>query len=196
MPKQGLSEIICIIDRSGSMLSIKNDAIGGFNAFLQAQKELPGDAKLTLILFNQKYDIIHDGKPIKEVPNLNTKSYYPTGNTALYDAVGRAIDTVGERLANTAEENRPEKVIVAILTDGEENSSREYSQEKIHEMIKHQKEVYSWEVVFLAANIDAVATAKSLGIQQKDAFAFVATGAGVRSAYTDMSRSISDYRTK
>jgi uncharacterized protein YegL len=194
--KQGLSEIICVVDRSGSMGSIKNDAIGGFNTFLQAQQELPGDAKLTLILFNDKYYIIHDGTPIKEVKNLNSKTYIPTGNTALYDAVGRAIDTVGARLANTPEENRPEKVIVAILTDGEENSSREYRLEQINEMIKHQKEVYSWEVVFLAANMDAVATAQTLGIQAKDAFNFVATGKGVRAAYSDMSRSVSQYRTK
>jgi uncharacterized protein YegL len=194
--KQGLSEIICVVDRSGSMGPIKNDAIGGFNTFLQAQKELPGDAKLTLILFNQGYDIVHDGTPIKEVKNLNSKNYVPSGNTALYDAVGRAIDTVGGRLANTPEEERPEKVIVAILTDGEENSSKEYHLARINEMITHQKEVYNWEVVFLAANMDAVATAQTLGIQSKDAFNFVATGKGVRSAYVDMSRSVSAYRIK
>jgi uncharacterized protein YegL len=196
MPKAGLSEIVVVVDRSGSMSAIKMDAIGGFNSFLQTQKELPGDAKFTLILFNHEYKIIHDGVPIKEVPNLNTKSYYPTGNTALYDAVGRAIDSVGERLANTPEEERPEKVIVAILTDGEENSSKEYKQAKINEMIKHQKEVYSWEFVFLAANIDAVETAKSIGIDVKDAFGFVATGMGVRSAYRGLSDTVGSYRTK
>jgi uncharacterized protein YegL len=193
--KSGLSEIICVVDRSGSMGTIKNDAIGGFNTFLEAQQELPGDAKFTLILFNHKYDTIYNGTPIKEVKKLTSRAYITDGNTALYDAVGRAIDTVGVRLANTPEEDRPEKVIVAILTDGEENSSREYNLEQINNMIKHQKEVYSWEVVFLAANIDAVATAQTLGIQAKDAFNFVATGKGVRAAYGDMSRSVSQYRT-
>jgi len=194
--KSGLSEIICVVDRSGSMGAIRSDAIGGFNTFLQTQKDLPGDAKFTLILFNDSYDIVYDGAPIKEVKNLISKTYVPRGNTALYDAVGRAIDTVGLRLANTPEEERPEKVIVAILTDGEENSSKEYSLQRINEMIKHQKEVYSWEVVFLAANMDAVAAAQTLGIQSKDAFSFVATGKGIRSAYKDMSRSVSQYRTK
>lgn len=196
MPKQGLSEIVCVVDKSGSMEAIKTDAIGGFNAFLQSQKELPGDAKLTLIMFNNEYTIVYDGKPIKDVKPLNGKTYFPNGNTALYDAIGRAIDSVGERLSNTPEDERPEKVIIGILTDGEENSSREYRLEKINEMITLQKEVYSWEVVFLAANIDAVAVAQTLGIHSKDAFNFSATGAGVRSAYADMSRSISGYRTK
>ena len=148
--KQGLSEIICIIDRSGSMGIIKNDAIGGFNTFLEEQKKLPGEATLTYIQFDTEYEVVHENKPLKDVQPINGSIYIPRGRTALLDAVGKTIDATGRRLANTPEENRPEKIIVAILTDGEENASHQYNLSKIKEMIKHQKEKYSWEFIFLA----------------------------------------------
>jgi uncharacterized protein YegL len=194
--KEGLSEIICVIDSSGSMKLIKNDAIGGFNSFLNEQKKLPGEATLTLIQFNTDYEVIHENKPLSDVSPINDKDYIPRGSTALLDAIGKAVDSTGRRLANTPEENRPEKVIVAILTDGKENASTSYDLSKIKDMIRHQKEKYSWEFIFLGANQDAFAEAAKIGIDSKDTLNFAATDDGIRSAYSDMSNSISTYRKK
>ncbi|REL37882.1 VWA domain-containing protein [Rhodohalobacter sp. SW132] len=194
--KEGLSEIICIIDASGSMKLIKNDAIGGFISFLDEQKKLPGDATLTLIQFNTDYDVIHENKPLSEVNPIRDKDYIPTGSTALLDAVGKAIDSTGRRLASTSEEHRPEKVIVAILTDGEENASTSYDLPTIKDMIRHQKEKYSWEFIFLGANQDSFAEAAKIGIESKDTINFAATDDGIRTAYSEMSNSITTYRKK
>ncbi|MDZ7757220.1 vWA domain-containing protein [Rhodohalobacter sp.] len=138
--KEGLAEIICIIDRSGSMGLIKRDAIAGFNTFLEEQKKLPGEATLTLIQFNTESEVIHENKPLSEVNPISNKDYIPSGSTALFDAIGKAIDSTGRRLANTPEENRPEKVIVAILTDGQENASKTFNLRIINDMIRHQRE--------------------------------------------------------
>ena len=189
-----LSEIICIVDRSGSMDAIRSDAIGGFNTFLSDQKQQPGDATLSLVLFNHEYKLVHDNVNIAKAPKLTEKSYQPQGMTALLDAVGRTIDAVGERLSDTPEADRPGKVIVAILTDGLENASREYSRGKVAEMIQHQRDKYSWEFIFLAANQDAIASARSIAIDAQDAFAFQATGAGVRHAQVRMSDEVSRRR--
>ncbi len=178
------------------MGSIRNDAIGGFNTFLEEQKKLPGEATLTYIQFDTEYEVIHENKPLKDVQPINEKCYVPRGSTALLDAIGKTVEAAGRRLSNTPEENRPEKVIVAILTDGEENASRQYSLPKIKEMIKHQKEKYSWEFIFLGANQDAFAEAMKIGIDTKDAFSFSATGIGVKEAHADMSRCVKQYRTQ
>src|SRR5574343_68862 len=138
--KKGLSEIVCVIDRSGSMRSIVNDAIGGLNTFIESQKNVPGEANMTIVLFDHEYLVSHNGVNIKLVQPFTTDTYVPRGTTALLDAIGRAITTVGERLNNTKEEDKPEKVIVAILTDGYENASREYTNSKINEMINHQRD--------------------------------------------------------
>jgi uncharacterized protein YegL len=191
-----LSEIVCIVDRSGSMDAIRSDAIGGFNSFLNEQKKEPGDATLSLVLFNHEYALVHDNVNIAEVPPLDGKTYVPQGMTALLDAIGRTLDSVGQRLSQTPEAKRPRKVIVAILTDGLENASREYSRGKVSEMIKHQREVYSWEFIFLAANQDAIASAKSISIGAKDAVAFQSTGEGIRSAHAVMSREVARRRRK
>ena len=135
--KEGLTEIISIVDRSGSMQSILDDAIGGFNTFLAAQQRQPGEAKLSLILFDHEYQVVHQAVDIQQVEPLNQDTYVPRGSTALLDAVGKTIDAVGERLAATAESERPSQVIVSILTDGYENASQTYSKPKVAEMIKH-----------------------------------------------------------
>ncbi|WP_340107038.1 hypothetical protein [Rhodohalobacter sp. 8-1] len=194
--KEGLSEIICIIDASGSMKLIEQDPIGGFNTFLDEQKTLPGEATLTLIQFNTDYKIVHENKPLGEVDPIGDKDYIPRGSTALLDAIGKALDSTGRRLANTPEENRPEKVIVAILTDGQENASISYNLATINDMIRHQKETYSWEFIFLGANQDAFAEAAKIGIDSKDTLNFASTGDGIRTAYNEMSDSISTYRNK
>ena len=191
-----LTEIACVIDRSGSMETVASDAIGGFNSFLKAQQELPGEARLTLVLFDDKYDLVHDAVPIGGASPLTSKSYVPGGTTALLDAVGRTVDAIGARLARMPEPERPGKVIVVILTDGHENASRTYTYERVAEMIKHQQEVYGWEFVFLAANQDAIASAGRLSIGAQDAIGFAATHEGVHVAYAAMSNTISERRQR
>jgi uncharacterized protein YegL len=189
-----LVEIACIVDRSGSMGAITSDAIGGFNVFLAAQKAEPGSARFTLVLFDHEYEVVHEGVSINDVRDLTAHTYQPRGTTALLDAVGRTIDAIGARLAKTPEADRPHKVIVAILTDGMENASCDYTYEKVAQMIEHQRNVYGWEFVFLAANQDAIASAGKLSIAANDAINFQATGEGVRHAYAAMSSTVSERR--
>jgi hypothetical protein len=177
-----LTEIAYILDRSGSMSPLVEDAIGGFNTFLANQKALPGRANFSLVLFDHEYVPAYDGVDIQSVPPLTRMTYAPRGTTALLDAVGRTIDQVGARLAATPEAERPSKVIIAIFTDGLENASTDYRPDRIAAMIRHQQEVYAWEFLFLAANQDAIATARAFSIPAAHAFNVVATGEGVRNA--------------
>jgi uncharacterized protein YegL len=194
--KEGFTEIICVIDRSGSMMQLRSDAVGGMNSFLTEQKAVPGEANLTLVFFNHEYQLVYDGKSLREVPVLSDADYVPQGTTALLDAVGRAIDDVGNRLANTPEEQRPDKVLVAIMTDGLENASRDYTRARVAEMIKHQQEQYNWEFLFLAANMDAFAEAQSLNIPKMNAQNFAATRDGTRTAYNNLNQRTTAYRTR
>ena len=194
--KEKYHEIICIIDRSGSMEAIKSDAIGGFNSFIEGQRKLEGEAALTLVLFNDGYKIVYDRKDLQTVPFLNDTTYVPGGTTAMLDAIGRTIDSVGERLSNTPEKDRPEKVIVSILTDGLENDSKEYTYEQIGARIKRQKEKYNWDFIFLAANQDAVESAKKISIDKNDAVDFEATPDGITDALYSMNKMMYDKRMK
>ncbi|MBX7246551.1 MAG: VWA domain-containing protein [Candidatus Sumerlaeaceae bacterium] len=178
-----LTEIVCIVDRSGSMESVRTDAMGGFNAFLASQKSLPSEARLTLVLFDHEYNLVHDGLSLQQVSPLTETTYVPRGRTALFDAIGRTIDDVGRRLAATTEAERAGKIIVAILTDGLENASTKYSQVRVADMISRQRETYAWEFVFLAANQDAILAAEQLSIDAQDAVAFPASPEGVRAAF-------------
>ncbi len=184
------TEIICILDRSGSMQNIKNDAIGGFNSFVDQQKKDNGEAKLSLYLFDDQYDIIYEGKDLKEVETLTEKVYFPRNSTALYDAIGRTINTIGARFAQTKEEERPDKVIFLIITDGEENSSKEFKQEQIKDMIEHQKSVYSWQFIFVGANQDSVLAAKNIGISSNNSMFFASTSASVNQTFGNLSKSV------
>lgn len=157
-----LTEIIIVSDRSGSMSSCREEAENGINRFIDEQKAHPGEARLTFVEFDEKYDIVHDGKPIKEVPHY---SLIPRGWTALHDAMGKAISTVGERLAKLSEADRPGLVVCVISTDGMENASREFKPAQIASMVKEQTEKYSWQFQFLGANIDTIATCSSLEIK-------------------------------
>ena len=156
-----LTDITMIVDRSGSMASIKSDAEGGINTFVELQKQEPGEALLTLVQFDTHYEFVHSGIPIKQVPAF---TLVPRGGTALLDAVGRAINETGARLAAMDEAQRPGLVVVVIVTDGEENSSCEFRREQIRAMIELQQTVYKWQFTFLAANQDAFAEGASLGI--------------------------------
>lgn len=160
--KKGLTEIVLVVDKSGSMASVRNKTISGLKEFLTTQKQLPGSALLTLITFSDRYSVDIDGKNLTEINESVFDKYVTAGLTALYDAIGVAIDSVGKRLAATPEDDRPEKVMVVILTDGEENSSKEYGLDLIKDMIDRQKQIYSWEFVFLGADIDAMATGDKL----------------------------------
>lgn len=165
-------EIICIIDKSGSMEPRRADAIGGFNRFLEDQKKIGTNARLTLVLFDDKRDVVYSGKEISHVKPLDAFSYAPGGSTALLDAVGYTIDRVGDRLSAMHENERPRKVIVAILTDGEENASREYTIGQVSRMIEHQRHKYNWEFFFLGANANVWTTAHQLNIPKSNAFMY------------------------
>lgn len=195
---ENLTEIACIIDRSGSMGHQMTDAIGGFNKFVENQKKEPGEANLTLVTFDTAYDVVHDGLNLKEVPELTEKTCFARGATALLDAVGKTINTVGSRLKNMRGQDRPGKVIVVITTDGEENSSREFSTKQIQDMIAHQKDVYNWEFVYMgvseedfsARNIDL------MGVHNfaPDRMSRSLGSSGLAGAYTNLCSTVSSYR--
>ncbi len=159
--RSDLTDVTLVIDRSGSMQAIRDDAEGGVNAFLQEQAKQPGEALLTLVQFDTEYEFVHRGMPIKDVPPYKL---VPRGNTALLDAVGRAINETGERLGKMAEENRPGLVVFVITTDGQENSSKEFTKAQIKEMVERQQSQYKWQFTFLGANQDAFAEAGGIGI--------------------------------
>jgi len=205
--KKDLTEIVAILDKSGSMQSVRNDALGGINSFIEEQKKVPGEALFTLVLFDAYIHVKYSGIDIKKIDVLKEREYTPGGSTALLDAIGKTIDDVGERLANTPESQRPEKVIVAILTDGEENAScilsdaedakgnkvRKYTKETINKRISLQRDVYKWEFIFLAANQDAIQAGNELGILNSAGYVSDSVGTGL--AYRALSKVVGGYRS-
>ena len=185
--KKGYTEIIAIIDKSGSMHPIKSDSIGGVNSFIESQKEQEGTANLTLVLFNTEVETIYESEDIKNIKGLNATSYIPNGMTAMNDAIGISINKLGLKLSKMKEEDRPENVIVAILTDGQENSSMEFSGEAVKSLIKEQTEKYNWEFIFLAANQNAVESGAGIGIPKERCMEYSADSKGMNNAYTSMS---------
>lgn len=192
--KENLTELVFILDRSGSMSGLEEDTIGGFNSMLDKQKEEKGDAFVTTVLFDNKYELLHDRKDIKNIRPISKKEYYVRGTTALLDAIGIAINNIGQALSNTNDNQRPDKVMFVIITDGMENSSTEYSFDKVKEMIEHQKSKYSWDFIFLGANIDAVKTAASFGIAEDRATNFVSDSKGTELNYKVVSEAVSCFR--
>jgi len=189
-----LTEIAFILDRSGSMSPIRDQAISGFNHFLADQVKEPGEARLTLVLFDTEYLVPVAATPLRHVAPLDTTTYVPRNSTALLDAIGRTIDELGERLANTPEADRPGQVIVAILTDGEENSSTRFSWSDISDRIRHQREKYNWRFLFLGANQDAIATAARMNIHRADAATYEASTTGYAASTRSISRKTSALR--
>ena len=187
--RKDLTDITMVVDRSGSMASIKSDAEGGINTFVDQQKQEPGEALLTLVQFDTLYEFVHSGTPIKQVPPYQLQ---PRGSTALLDAVGRAINETGNRLAAMDETQRPGLVVFVIVTDGQENSSREFNRAQIRQMIEHQQTAFRWQFTFLAANQDAFAEGASLGIAA-DGIAQWATGKA-RSTYDVAAQKLSRMR--
>src|SRR5271166_2365178 len=168
MTRENFTSINVIIDASGSMQHLTHDTIGSFNGFLAEQRAVPGEAAFTLCKFNTDYCLVHDFVKLASVPALDTTVYAPEGGTALLDAMGTTIDSVGSKLAAMPEEERPSKVIFLVITDGHENSSHRYTSAQIKEMVEHQKDKYNWEFVFMGANIDAIAAGTNLGVSMQN----------------------------
>ena len=181
--RENLTEMVFVLDRSGSMESLTADTIGGFNELIEKQKKIEGDAYVTTVLFDHEYELLHEHVALKDVAPLTDREYFARGSTALLDAVGRTINTVGARLATMPEEERPAHVVFVITTDGMENASCEYTAKQVREMVEHQQQKYSWQFVFLGANMDAVSEAGKLGISAKYAANFTPTGRGVNRMY-------------
>lgn len=190
---KNLTEVVFLLDRSGSMAGLERDTIGGFNGFVKRQSEAEGKTLVTTVLFDDRYEVLSQGAAAEEV-KLTEKEYYVRGCTALLDAVGKSIVEVGHRLANTSEDQRPGSVIFAITTDGLENASCEFSYGKIKEMIKHQQEKYRWEFIFMGANIDVAQEADNLGISAENAYNFEATEEGVEMMYAKMCEAVTEIR--
>jgi hypothetical protein len=188
-----LTEIVFLLDRSGSMGGLESDTIGGFNAFIEKQRQLEGETIVTAVLFDDRYEILWNGIDAHKV-KLTDKEYYVRGCTALLDAVGKTILDVGHRLSQISKDERPGKVIFVITTDGLENASREFTYEKVKELIKHQQEKYCWEFIFLGANIDAAKEANSIGIAMDNAYNFEASKNGVENMYCVVSEAVTEKR--
>lgn len=188
------TDITIILDRSGSMESVKSDTIGGFNSFLSEQQKVSGEASISLVQFDDQYEDVYTDEDINSADNLTEETFQPRGMTALYDAVGRTINSVGQRLAGTDERERPDKVVFVILTDGFENASKEFSAVKINKMISEQKEKYSWEFIFIGANQDAVLSAKAIGIGADAALTYAANTKGTEAAFDSMAKNVAKYR--
>ena len=188
------TEIIFVIDASGSMSNLVGDTIGGFNGFIESQKALDGKATLTTVLFDSNWKILHDGVDIHEVKPMTTSDYITGGMTAMLDAIGEIINRVQDRHDELGEE-KPENVLFVITTDGEENSSRKFKKCQIEKMIKHQTNGHGWKFMFLGANMDAVKEAESIGITRDFATNYDYTAKGVSDSWTTMSYTTSAVRT-
>ena len=192
MADDRVTEIACIVDQSGSMYPVKADAIGGFNQFLDEQRELEGRANLTLTLFNHQIENVWTSMSVEEVDQLTEESYSPDGMTALMDAVGETLQRLDERLDQR--DARPDRVIVLILTDGKENASRRFRRRQIADMIERRETERDWEFVFWGANIDAARVAGQMNIDEGNVSRFEATGEGLEQAFGEMSRMTKDFR--
>ena len=189
-----LTHLLFILDRSGSMAAMADDAIHGFNSFLQDQLHEPGDARLTLVLFDDQYEVPCNNVPLVEALPLDHRSFVPRGTTALLDATARAIDELGTTLSSLPESDRPGTVIVAILTDGYENASHRFTWRDVSRRIRHQSKHYQWQFLFLGANQDAIATAAQIGIQSHNTATWVADQHGTAASMKSISRKSSAVR--
>jgi hypothetical protein len=192
--KENYTDINIVLDRSGSMHSVKSDTIGGFDTFLSEQQSAPGEAAITLIQFDDAYESVYRAISIKEAKPLDDKTFVPRGSTALLDAIGRTIHDTGKRLESMSESDKPAKIVFVVITDGHENASKEYSTAKVNEMIQHQRDVYGWEFVFLGANQDAITSAAAIGISVANAMTYASNSAGVRTSFRALSANMASLR--
>ncbi|MBR2894801.1 MAG: VWA domain-containing protein [Oscillospiraceae bacterium] len=189
-----MTELVFILDRSGSMSGLESDTIGGFNSMIEKQKREEGTAVVSTVLFNSESVVIHDRLPLSKVPHMTEEEYFPQGCTALLDAVGGAIHHIGNIHKYARKEDVPEKTMFIITTDGYENASNHYDYEKVRKMIERQTEKYGWEFIFLGANIDAVAEAKRFGIREDRAVNYHADALGTALNYEVISEAVCSFR--
>jgi uncharacterized protein YegL len=192
--KTNITELVFILDKSGSMAGLESDTIGGYNAMLKKQQEEQGDVIVTTVLFDDNFELLHDRVNIKGIKPITEKDYFVEGSTALLDAIGKTIHRIGNVQRNAWEDQRADKVMFIITTDGMENASSEYTYEKIKNMIERQKGKYGWEFIFMRANIDAISTAAKFGIESDRAVNYKADGEGTRLNYETVSSVVSDLR--
>lgn len=185
--------IVCILDRSGSMSGIIDDAIGGFNEFLNKQKKLDDDATMSVVLFDDRYEMLYNNVDLREVKKMTRDVWSPRGMTALYDAIGRTINDVDNELKKLKKKNRPDKILVAIVTDGQENSSTEYDHSDIQKLIK-KKEKDDWQFVYLGANQDAFSVGTYLGFAGGNTFSYTNTSTGNYQMFGSLSNATTKYR--
>ncbi|HKL10024.1 MAG TPA: vWA domain-containing protein [Clostridia bacterium] len=194
--KKDLTELVFILDRSGSMSGLERDTIGGFNEMIGKQKAGEGNALVTTVLFDDEYELLHDRVDLGELVPLSDEDYFVRGTTALLDAVGKTISRITDAQRRTAEEKRAERVMFVITTDGMENASREYGYEKVRKMVEYQKSEFGWEFIFLGANIDAVAEAVRFGIGKNRAANFRADSTGTSKSFYSLGEAVSNFREK
>jgi hypothetical protein len=180
--KENRTRIAIILDRSGSMQSVREATISGFNQFIRSQREQPGEVTVKLVQFDDQYDVVFD-KPLADVPELTQDLFVPRGMTALFDAQGRTIVTLGEELAALPESERPSKVIVMTLTDGLENASKQFKLDRLADLIKHQTDVYKWDFIFLGANQDAIRTGALMAIPPSASLTYHPGSAGTANVF-------------
>lgn len=193
--KKNLAELIFILDRSGSMSGLESDTIGGYNSMLRKQMDSVGEAFITTALFDDEYELLHDRINLKGVRPITEKEYFVRGTTALLDAIGKSIQKIINVQRNTSEDEKAEKILFVITTDGLENASREYSYAKIKAMIEHQKSKYGWEFIFLGANIDAVSEAEKFGIDSSRSAQYHNDKEGIELNYKAVSDAICELRS-
>jgi hypothetical protein len=191
--KQGLVELVFILDRSGSMSGLEGDTIGGFNGMLEKQRRESGEAVVTTALFDHEYELLHDRIPIRGIRPITDKEYFVRGNTALLDAIGRSIQKIVSAVQNTLEEERPETVLFVIATDGLENSSREFDYIQVRKLVTEQKEK-GWEFIFLGANMDAFSLAARMGKERERVANYHADSRGTQLNYEILSEAVSHMR--
>ena len=192
--KKGLTELVFILDRSGSMSGLESDTIGGFNSTIEKQRKEDGEALASTILFSNDSEVIHDRSDLKEIPKMTEKDYFVGGCTALIDAIGDAVHHIRNVHKYIREEDRPEHTLFMITTDGYENASRKYSSDEVKKMISRQKEEAGWEFIFMGANIDAVETAKRYGIDEDHAVNYIADRQGVQYGQELLCEAVSSVR--
>ncbi len=187
------TDITVVLDRSGSMSSVAEATVSGFDEFVKSQQIQGSNAALTLVQFDSQYDLVWNGLPINDVPSIKN-IFEPRGMTALLDAVGRAIKETGERLNKLADKDKPNKVVCVIITDGFENASKEYTHAAISSLIEHQTSKYNWSFVFLGANQDAIASAAKIGIRAGWAATYNSTNEGTKKSFSKVGSKMSEYR--
>ena len=192
--RKGLTEVVFILDRSGSMSGLEADTIGGFNSMIAKQKKEEGEAYISTVLFDDQTEVLYDRVPIHRVEPMNDNQYYVRGCTALLDALGGAIRHIGNVHKYAREEDRPEKTLFIITTDGMENASHKYSYDKVKKMVERQKKEYGWEFLFLGANIDAIEVAGRFGIAANRAINYKCDSKGTQLNYEVLSRTVSEFR--